>query len=210
MTDKYEWTKKEKSLYLPKPSPEMINVPSFKFITLRGKGSPANELFTECVGALYSLAYAIKMTLKKMEVSPKGYSDFTVYPLEGVWDINDKAKEQFSGIINKEDLIYQLMIRQPDFVDDNLFNKMLEQVKQKKPSPLLDRINFETIVEGKCIQMLHLGRFEDEPTSFTEMEAFAKVEGVTRLSKMHREIYLSDTRKVSPEKLKTVLRFQLH
>ena len=210
MTEKYEWRKKEKSLYLPKPSPEMINVPSFKFITLRGEGSPANEFFTECVGALYSLAYAIKMTLKKMEDSPKGYFDFTVYPLEGVWDINDKAKDQFSGIINKEDLIYQLMIRQPDFVDDNLFNKMLDQVKQKKPSPLLDRINFETVVERKCIQMLHLGRFEDEPASFAKMEIFAKVEGVTRLSKTHREIYLSDTRKMSPEKLKTVLRFQVN
>ena len=208
MQDKHEWRKKEKALYLPKNKPEVIDIPEFKFITIEGEGSPADSVFTDYIGALYSLAYTIKMMPKKMDRQPKGYFDFTVYPLEGVWDINDKAKANFKGRINKEDLVYKLMIRQPDFVSKNFYSEMLEVAKEKKKNPLLEQINFERLSEGRCVQMLHLGPFEDEPASFEIMEDFAKSEGVVRLSKMHREIYLSDPRKVAPEKLKTVLRFQ--
>lgn len=208
MQDKHEWRKKEKALYLPKNKPEVINIPEFKFITIEGEGSPADSVFSDYIGALYSLAYTIKMMPKKMDTQPKGYFDFTVYPLEGVWDINDKAKANFKGRINKEDLVYKLMIRQPDFVSENYYSEMLEVAKEKKKNPLLEQINFERLSEGRCVQMLHLGPFEDEPASFEIMEDFAKSEGVVRLSKMHREIYLSDPRKVAPEKLKTVLRFQ--
>ena len=143
-----------------------------------------------------------------MEAPPKGYYDFTVYPLEGVWDINDKAKANFNGVINKDDFIYKLMIRQPDFVDEKIFRNMLDIVKEKKKNPLLEQLTFECLAEGLCVQMLHIGPFEDEPASFEMMENFAQSEGLTRLSKAHREIYLSDIRKVVPEKLKTVLRFQ--
>ena len=208
MQNKYEWRKKEKAIYLPKNQPEIIAVPEFKFITIEGEGSPAESLFTDNIGALYSLAYTIKMMPKKMETKPKGYFDFTVYPLEGVWDINDKAKANFDGVINKEDFVYKLMIRQPNFVDKTFYMEMLEVVKEKKKNPLLDQLNFEHTSEGLCVQMLHLGPFEDEPASFERMENFAKDEGLIRLSKVHREIYLSDTRRVAPEKLKTVLRFQ--
>ncbi len=207
--NKHEWRKREKTFYIPKNKPEVVEVPEFKFLTLRGEGSPADDLFTECIGTLYSLAYAIKMLPKKMDVKPSGYFDFTVYPLEGIWDINGRAKEHFSGEINKEDLIYQLMIRQPEFVDDSLYCEMLDVVKKRKPNPLLEQVEFESVSEGKCIQMLHLGKFEDEPISFNQMAAFAEDKGLTRLSKAHREIYLSDARKVAPEKLKTVLRFQV-
>ncbi|PCI98427.1 MAG: hypothetical protein COB14_07885 [Alphaproteobacteria bacterium] len=209
MPDKYEWRKREKKLYIPKDRPEIVEVPEFKFLTINGEGSPAGKLFTECIGTLYPLAYAIKMLPKKMDVKPTGYFDFTVYPLEGVWDINNNAKKNFSGTINIEDLVYQLMIRQPDFVDKNFYCEMLDYVKKKKPNPLLDKVEFKSISEGKCIQMLHLGKFEDEPASFEKMELFANSEGLTRFSKVHREIYLPDTRRVAPEKLKTVLRFQV-
>ena len=208
MQDKHEWRKKEKALYLPKNKPEVINIPEFKFITIEGEGSPADSVFSDYIGALYSLAYTIKMMPKKMDTQPKGYFDFTVYPLEGVWDINDKAKANFKGRINKEDLVYKLMIRQPDFVSENYYSEMLEVAKEKKKNPLLEQINFERLSEGRCVQMLNLGPFEDLTASFEIMEDFAKSEGVVRLSKMHREIYLSDPRKVAPEKLKTVLRFQ--
>ena len=208
MQDKHEWRKKEKALYLPKNKPEVIDIPEFKFITIEGEGSPSDSVFTDYIGALYSLAYTIKMMPKKIERQPKGYFDFTVYPLEGVWDINDKAKANFKGRINKEDLVYKLMIRQPDFVSENFYSEMLEVAKEKKKNPLLEQINFERLSEGRCVQMLHLDPFEDEPASFEIMEDFAKSEGVVRLSKMHREIYLSDPRKVAPEKLNTVLRFQ--
>ncbi|UPW20338.1 GyrI-like domain-containing protein [Agarivorans sp. TSD2052] len=206
---KHEWRKTEKALYLPKNKPEVVNVPEFTFITISGEGSPANSQFSDRIGALYSLAYTLKMMPKKMAEPPKGYSDFTVYPLEGVWDINDQAKATFDGTVNKQDFVYKLMIRQPDFVDQNFYSEMLELAKLKTNNPLLGQLSFESFVEGLSVQMLHLGRFEDEPLSFGKMEQFADEQGLTRLSKVHREIYLSDARKVQPEKLKTVLRFQV-
>lgn len=217
MQNKYEWRKQEKSLYLPKNKPDIVDVPAFKFITIEGEGSPDEAVFSDYIATLYSLAYTIKMTLKQWAVAPitaavsgipRGYFDFTVYPLEGVWDINDQAKACFNGVINKEDFVYKLMIRQPDFVDESLYNTMLAIAKQKKKNPLLDQISFERVQEGLCIQMLHLGPFEDEPISFQKMEEFATEQGLQRISKVHREIYLSDPAKVTPEKLKTVLRFQ--
>jgi hypothetical protein len=208
MLDKYEWRKKEKSFYLPKNEPEIVTIPEFRFITIEGEGSPADSLFANKIATLYSLAYTIKMMPKKMDVPPKGYYDFTVYPLEGVWDINEKAKANFNGVVNKDDFVYKLMVRQPDFVDELFFREMLAVAKEKKKNLLLEQLRFERYSEGLCVQMLHLGPFEEESTSFEIMEKFTKDEGLARISKVHREIYLSDTRKVVPEKLKTVLRFQ--
>ncbi|MBD1567453.1 GyrI-like domain-containing protein [Vibrio sp. S12_S33] len=208
MKKKHEWRKHEKSVYLPKNKPEIIEVPAFRFITIQGEGNPNSETFTKCVEALYSLAYGLKMQLKKTTCLPDNYVDFTVYPLEGVWDITDEAKKSFSGTINKDDLVYKLMIRQPDFIDEILFNEVKSLVEKKKPSAFLSSVNFETISEGVCVQMLHLGPFDDEPQSFSLMESFAESEGFNRLSKCHREIYLSDARRVTPDKYKTVLRFQ--
>jgi len=206
---KHEWRKKEKAIYFPKRKPEIIDVPAFNFITISGKGNPNSALFGKYIGALYSIAYTIKMNLKKAMDKPQGYMDWTVYPLEGVWDISDEAKKQFTGVINKDDLVFKIMIRQPDFITTAYFEEMLHFTKNKKPNSLLSQVKFETIKEGKCIQMLHIGPYDDEPESFEEMEIFAKNEGYTRLSKIHREIYLSDFRKVPPEKLKTVLRFNI-
>lgn len=95
-------------------------------------------------------------------------------------------------------------------MDDSLYCEMLDMVKVKKPSSMLDKMEFKSISEGKSVQMLHVGRFEDEVISFNKMEAYAEKEGLTRLSKVHREIYLTDARKTAPEKLKTVLRFQVN
>lgn len=206
---KHEWRKKEKEVYLPKSKPTIIDVSEYKFITIEGAGNPNSDFFSDCIGVLYSLAYAIKMVTKKKEVKPKGYFDYTVYPLEGIWDINEDAKKVFNGTINKNDLVFKLMIRQPNFVDQKLFNEMLELTKKKKPHVLLDKVKFEKITDGKCIQMLHTGSYDNEPESFKIMEAFAEKESLVRVSKIHREIYLSDFRKVATEKLKTVLRFKV-
>jgi hypothetical protein len=101
------------------------------------------------------------------------------------------------------------MMRQPDFVDADFAAQMLSYAQKNKPNELLNQVQFETIEEGNCIQMLHLGPYEEEPESFAKMEEFAKQEDWNRLGKSHKEIYLSDARKVAPEKLKTVLRFQV-
>ncbi|MCB0704456.1 MAG: GyrI-like domain-containing protein [Saprospiraceae bacterium] len=206
---KYEWRKKEKAFYLPKNKPEIINIPEFKFITIEGAGNPNSDFFSEYIGVLYTLSYAIKMTLKK-GTQADDYVDYTVYPLEGVWDLKEEAKKNFTGKINKDDLVFKLMIRQPDFVEASFFQQMLELTRKKKPNDLLEQVKFEKITDGNCLQMLHIGSYDDEPESFEKMEAFAESQNLLRTSKVHREIYLSDFRKVAPEKLKTVLRFKVN
>jgi hypothetical protein len=206
---KHEWRKSEKVLYLPKTKPEIINVSAQKFITISGEGNPDSSYFADCISVLYPISYTIKMNLKKMEQPSGGYNDYTVYPLEGIWDLNKEAKKHYDGTLNKDDLVFKLMIRQPNFVTEDFFNKMLILIKKKKPHPLNEQLQFETITDGTCIQMMHLGHYDNEPKSFEFMEQFATSQGVERLSKAHREIYLSDFRKVDSEKLKTVLRFQI-
>lgn len=205
---KHEWRKREKNIYLPKNQPDIIEVPTFKYLTVRGKGNPNSDLFTEYIGVLYSLSYAVKMS-KKKGMEPKGFYDYTVYPLEGVWDINEEAKKSTDYHLNKDDLVFKLMIRQPDFVTEEFITRMKDMKRQEKPYSLLDEVCFETIKEGKCVQMLHVGSYDDEPESFEKMERFATDNGLTRSSKVHKEIYLSDARKVEAEKLKTVLRFKV-
>lgn len=208
MTQKYEWRKKEKQMYLPGEIPEVIRVPSFQFLTIEGAGNPNSAAFSEYIGVLYSLSYAIKMNLKQRR-NIENYNDYTVYPLEGVWDISEEAKKTFTGTVNKDDLVFKLMIRQPDFVSEEFYKEMLALVKKEKPHSLLNEVAFESIEEGECIQMLHVGSYDDEEKSFQLMEAHAQQMGLNRINKKHREIYLSDFRKVASENLKTVLRFKV-
>jgi len=205
---KHEWKKLEKKFYLPKNNPEKIVVPKFKFFTIKGKGNPNDDFFAQYIGVLYSLSYAIKMSTKT-GIAPENYHEYMVYPLEGVWDIDEAAKKNYTGILDKNSLLFNLMIRQPDFVTDDFASDILARTKKKKPHELLDAVNFETIEEGDCIQMLHLGSYDNEPKSFKQMEMFATECNLKRKSLVHREIYLSDARKTASEKLKTVLRFQV-
>ena len=205
---KHEWRKREKEVYLPKNKPIIIQILEYKFFTIKGTGNPNDDYFSEYIRVLYSLSYAVKMSIKK-GIEPKGYFDYTVYPLEGVWDINEEAKKKFDGKFDKNDLIFKLMIRQPDFVDEKFAMMILERTKQKKFNVLLDNVKFEKITDGVCVQMMHLGSYDDEPESFKLMEDFAQNENYSRISKVHREIYISDARKVATEKLKTVLRLKI-
>ncbi|WP_129688871.1 GyrI-like domain-containing protein [Gottfriedia acidiceleris] len=203
---KFEWRKSLKEIYLPKNKPIKIKIPTFKYITIEGKGNPNNELFKENVEALYSLAYAIKM-LPKKGIVPEGYFDYTVFPLEGVWDLDEEGRKL--DYLNKEHLLYKLMIRQPEFVTEDLAYITLEQLKQKKKNPLLANVKLESITEGLCVQTMHIGSYDDEPRTFKLMEEFCIENNLQRVQKTHKEIYISDARKTQPEKLKTVLRFQV-
>lgn len=203
---KYEWRKRDKELYLPKKNPAIIEVPEQKFIMLKGNGDPNSKEFTEAIGVLYSLAYTIK-TMPKKGIVPEGYFDYTVFPLEGIWDKGEKSK--CLDVLIKEDLIYTLMIHQPDFVTQDLLDKATDIVKKKKPHNLLEKVRFGSINEGLCVQMLHIGSYDNEPESFDIMNEFCKKNKLIRKSYIHHEIYISDARKVSPESLKTVLRFEV-
>ncbi len=203
---KHEWRKKEKDFYLPKRKAEVIEIPSFKFFTIQGKGNPNDSAFGEYISVLYSLSYAIRMS-HKGGFAPDNYFEYTVYPLEGVWDISEEAKKNFTGTIDKDSLIFTLMIRQPEFVTKDFAKEAQERTQNKKPHDLLENVKFTEFEEGKCVQVMHLGSYDNEPETFREMEDFCDENKLIRKTKHHREIYLSDVRKVSPEKLKTVLRF---
>jgi len=205
---KHEWRKKEKQLYLPKTKPEQIEVPKLKYFMIKGKGNPNNEFFGEYIGVLYSLSYGVRMS-HKAGFAPKGYFEYTVYPLEGIWDISEEAKQNNTGVLDKDSLIFNLMIRQPEFVTNDFAQEIMERTKKKKPHELLDEVSFGSIEDGLCVQMLHLGSYDDEPESFSKMDAFCVENNLVRKSKQHREIYLSDVRKVKPDKLKTVLRYKI-
>lgn len=203
MAEKYEWKKMEKGFYNPGRQPQFVDVPSFQYFILSGKGNPNDAFFAEYVQCLYSLSYSAKMRWKKEKVF-----DYAVYPLEGVWSMQSEASIT-NGILNKNDLVFNLMIRQPDFISEEYAAEIIESVKIKKPHPLLEQVAFESISEGRCVQMLHIGSYDNEPATFAEMASFAEAYHLSRISSVHREIYLSDARKVQPEKLKTILRFQV-
>lgn len=203
---KHEWRKHEKNLYLPKEKPEIITVPKQNFLMLQGKGNPNNDDFSERVAVLYSLAYAIRM-MPKQGYTPEGYLEYTVYPLEGIWDLTEEGRK--SDVLNKDELLYTIMIRQPDFVTKDIVDRAFGNVRKKKPNPLLDEVIFNSIEDGLSVQILHVGSYDDEPKSFQLMKSFIAHNNLEIVTLQHREIYISDVRKVEPSKLKTVLRYRV-
>lgn len=200
---KHEWKKHEKDIYGVKKQPVVIDVPTFQFFAVDGEGAPGAPKFQACLEALYSAAYAVRMS-HKGEHKPLNYQEYTVYPLEGVWDLIDPSK----GSLDKTNYKYTLMIRQPDFLTAVEASVLLDVAIAKKGLAELKNVRFESVIEGRCIQALHVGPFADEPATFEMMEAFCAQQGLERESKVHREIYLSDARKTAPEKMRTILRFK--
>ncbi|MGT2949667.1 GyrI-like domain-containing protein [Streptococcus devriesei] len=202
---KYEWRKQEKALYGVKQTPVVAEVPKQQFIMIRGQGNPNEADFSERISALYALAYAIKMQYKKdmKDRSDAEVTDFTVYPLEGLWENGDESA------FDKNKLTYTLMIKQPDFITQREFTKALETVRKKKPNDLYDEIGFEEVKDGKAIQILHVGSYDDEPKSFALMDQLANELSLTRTADFHREIYLSNRNRTAENKQKTILRYSV-
>lgn len=188
----------------PTTIPVIIDVAKMPFIMVSGTGDPNGEEFARATEALYSLSYAIKMSYKSADV-PVGYYEYTVFPLEGIWDLVDRSKPA----TDKNNFKYTIMIRQPDFLTDELFMKFVEQTKKKKPNPYLGKLIFGEMTDGLCCQVMHIGSYDDEPESFAKMEVFCEEQGYVRSDKAHREIYLSGPRKTEQLVMKTVLRFSV-
>ncbi len=199
---KYEWRKQEKELYGVKTKAVLVDVPKQKFITIKGKGNPNEEDFSNRISALYSVAYGIKMLFKKAELNNE-INDFTVFPLEGLWQKGDRVE------FDKNDLSYILMIKQPTLITEEIYYQALEIVKQKKPNDLYEEIAFKEFEEEKAIQILHLGSFDDEPQSFEKMDKLATELQLKRTSNVHLEIYLTNKNRTSEEKQKTILRYSV-
>ena len=202
---KYEWKKTEKNIYGVKQIPKIEDIPAQNFIMIKGSGNPNMEDFSNRVSVLYSLAYSIKMLFKKTikDEDSEKITDFTVYPLEGIWEEWEGEKA------DKSKLRYTIMIKQPDFITRDIFEKAIEEVKKKKPNNLYDEIVFEILKEGRVIQVLHIGSYDDEPESFEKIEKLASKMGLSRIGNSHKEIYLSNKNRTAKDKQKTVLRYSV-
>lgn len=198
---KHEWKKHEKDLYGIKQSPRIVDIPMQQFIMIKGKGNPNDKEFSDKVSALYSLAYGIKMMYKNTN-STNEISDYTVYTLEAIWnDIGDTQQ------LDKNQLEYTIMIRQPDVITKDIVFNALERLKIKKPNSLYEQIFFDTMQDAKSIEVLHIGAYDDEPISFQKMNLLAGENGLVRSTNYHREIYLNNANRVLKSKLKTILRY---
>lgn len=206
MTDsiKVDFKKAEKEFYFPKKI-EVITVPEMTYLTVSGQGAPADAVFQEAIASLYPIAYAISMSYKREDIVIPHFYRFVVPPLEGLW--TSKTVPEANEPLRKEELIWKIMIRMPEFVTEEVVEWAKKETALKKKQDF-SQVKHEKIKDGLCIQTMHKGSFDDEAETFSLMAKFAAEEGYELIHKdfHHREIYLSDFRKTSPEKLKTVLR----
>ncbi len=202
----FDYKKEYKEFYMPKNKPGIVNVPPMNYIAVRGKGDPNAEgsEYKQSIGLLYGIAFTIKMS-KKGNHRIDGYFDYVVPPLEGFW-----WQEHIKGIDyrRKEDFNFISVIRLPDFVTKEDFDWAIEEAARKKKEDF-SKVEFFTYDEGLCVQCMHIGSYDSEPATIEMMHDFMTGEGyeldITD-KRLHHEIYLSDVRRVAPERLKTVIR----
>lgn len=194
--------KQYKELYRSVKKPQIIDCPKLPIISLEGEGDPNNNpQFEAHIGALYQLSYGFRMSYKNEPID--GYYTYSVGPLEGFWTTRDGNMYNQ----NKDNLKYKIFIVQPDFVTEEVFKEY--QTKLTSKNELISSIKFEYLTEGKCGQILHLGPFDTEPESVTKLEQFLDTEGFKIVDDSHHEIYLSDFRRVTEDKYKTLIRYQI-
>ena len=202
----FDFKKEYKEFYMPKGKPEIITVPKMNYIAVRGKGNPNVEdgEYKKSIELLYGIAYTIKMS-KKGDHKIEGYFDYVVPPLEGFWWQDDVDEIDYS---HKENFQWISVIRLPDFVTKADFDWAIEEATRKKKMDF-SKVEFLEIEEGLCVQCMHSGSYDNEPATVAAMDKFIADNGYENDisdTRRHHEIYLSDARKVAPEKLKTVIR----
>ena len=202
----FDFKKEYKEFYLPKNQPSIVTVPPMNYIAVRGEGDPnaENGAYKQAIGLLYGIVFTIKMS-KMGDHRIEGYFDYVVPPLEGFW-----WQDGVMGIdyAHKEKFKWISVIRLPDFVTKEDFDWAAAEASRKKKM-VFSGAEFFRCEEGMCVQCMHLGAYDDEPATVARMHRFMEEQGyaldITE-QRMHHEIYLSDARKVAPEKLKTVIR----
>lgn len=210
---KLEWRKHEKEIYNIKKVPILLDVCTQNFIMIDGKGNPNDEEFSEKVSALFSLAYAIKMDYKKShqvkDLDTDDITDYVVYPLEGIWKVSqdNSTNNNCCNEFDKNNLEYTIMIRQPDFITEDDFKSAADKVAKNKPNAFYKDIYFDSMNDGNSVNILHVGSYDDENSSFEKMDLFCKENGLTRKYDWHREIYLNNSNRTEESKLKTILRY---
>ncbi len=204
--EKLDYKKKFKELYQPKTTPSLIDVPEMIFFAVDGKGDPNScQEYKNAIEVLYGMSFTVKMS-KLNGTQPEGYFEYTVPPLEGLWYQEDTVGIDYS---RKNDFIWTSMIRQPEFVTEAVFELAKETLHRKKPQLDLSKLKMIRFKEGLCVQLMHIGSYDNEPESIARLSEFVSENGLCEdfsENRYHHEIYLSDPRKCAPEKLKTVIR----
>jgi len=196
--DKIDLYKQHKDQYVTPKKPVLVTMNEATYLTISGRGAPGGPEFTERIGALYGAAFTIKMTRRF-----GGQQDYVVSKLEAQWWLDGESCD-FANV-PKEKWNWRLMIRTPPFVKQKELADAARKLIEKGKAPGADQVRLESITEGLCVQMLHVGPYEEEGRSICAMSAYAEQQGLT-LHGRHHEIYLSDPRRVPPERLKTILR----
>ena len=204
----FDFKKEYKEFYMPKSRPEIVTVPKMNYIAVRGEGDPneADGAYKKAVGVLYSIAYTIKMSYKGSH-KIDGFFEYVVPPLEGFWRQGSNSDIDFS---DKGKFSWISVIRLPDFVTEEDFRWAVEEASRKKKFDC-SAAEFLTVDEGLCVQIMHIGAYDDEPRSVEIMDDFIKENGYENDltdARLHHEIYISDPNKTIPEKRKTVIRLQ--
>ncbi len=202
----FDFKKEYREFYMPPKKPTIVTVPEMNYIAVRGEGDPNIEggEYKKAIGLLYGIAFTIRMS-KKGSRRIEGYFDYVVPPLEGLWRQDGTCGIDYA---HKEDLRWISLIRLPDFVTREDVEWAKEEAADKKKADF-SGVEFLTYDEGLCVQCMHIGSYDDEPATVQLMHEFMEREGYSldiTQSRQHHEIYLSDARKVSPDKLKTVIR----
>ncbi len=202
----FDYKKEYREFYLPPRTPVLVDVPEMRFLAVRGRGDPnaPDGAYQAAISLLYGVAFTIKMS-KKGSRPIEGYFDYVVPPLEGFW-----WQEGVSGIdyARKEDFQWISLIRLPDFVRRSDFDWAVAEAARKKQMDF-SPVEYLTYTEGLCVQCMHIGPYDAEPETVEAMHAFAAREGYApdlSPDRYHHEIYLSDARRVPPERRKTVIR----
>ncbi len=202
----FDYKKEYKEFYLPPKKPVIVDIPKMNYIAVRGIGNPNEEEgeYKKAIGLLYAIAFTIKMSYKGVR-QIEGYFQYVVPPLEGLW-----WQENTEGIdySKKDEFHWISMIRLPDFVSKEDFAWAVEEAERKKKMDF-SKVEYFTYDEGKCVQCMHIGSYDDEPATIMAMDSFAREEGhevdITQ-ERFHHEIYLSDPRRCDVSRLRTVVR----
>ena len=202
----FDYKKEYKEFYMPKNQPEIVTVPSMNYLAVRGKGNPntGDGDYQRAIEILYALAYTLKMSYKT-SYKIEGFFQYVVPPLEGFWW---QAGVDGIDYNNKDTFQWISVIRLPDFITRTDFEWAVQTAREKKGLDC-SVAEFMTVEEGRCVQMMHLGSFDTEPVSIARMDAYLQEQGYENdfgEGRFHHEIYLSDARRVAPEKWKTVIR----
>lgn len=197
-TAKLDLFKDNKSEYVSPKKPVLLDVGSGQYLSIIGRGAPGGDTFTEKLGALYAIAYTAKMASKAAG------RDYKVCPLQALWwgagsesDFTNEPCEQWN---------WKLLIRTPEFITRREVAGAIEAARNRGKSTAVSEVRLEKMAEGRCVQMLHAGPYDSENATIAEMMSFVADKDLA-VHGLHHEIYLSDPRRVAPEKLRTILRF---